>query len=266
MLATTKRFYSKMVSFLTALVMACTTAIFTVSTASGADYSAEKIAEMVNEVAMIVNAEREAAGLQPLYVVPYLNEVASLRAYEASEYWGHSRPNGEYFVTAVDTNIIDYASIAENLAAGSDTAEGAMEQWRNSPKHWAAIVNEGYTHMGIGLAYNPDGVNGCYWYWCQIFSNDLRGDVEYDGQYLPSDKVIVPADEGDVNGDASVNAFDYLTLTEYLRKKQEGIPVYLNDAQLEAADCFKDGRITEADAKAMMRYILGEYKSLPYEF
>lgn len=35
---------------------------------------------------------------------------------------------------------------------------------------------------------------------------------------------------------------------------------------MEAADCFRDGIITESDAKALQRYILGEYDELPYIF
>ena len=266
MLATAKRFYSKMVSFLTALVMACTTAVFTISTASGEDITDARMAELVNEMAMLINAERKALGLNELYCVPYLMDCADERADEISEVWGHNRPNGNSFVEIIDYNTVSYKNIFENIAAGSDTAEDTMEQFRNSPSHWAAIVNPDITHMGVGLCYNPDGFAGCTWYWTQIFSCDIRTDYEYEGQYLPDDKVIVPADEGDVNGDASVNTFDYITLVEYIRNKQEGTPCYLNEAQLEAADCFKDGRITEADAKAMMRYILGEYKSLPFEF
>lgn len=266
MLATAKRFYSKMVSILTALVMACTTAMFTVSTASGEDISDAKMAEMINEMAMMINAERKALGLNELYCVPYLMECADTRAKEITILPEHFRPNGDYYSTVVDYDIINYSSILENIAGGSDTAEGAMQQFRESPAHWGAITNPNITHMGIGLCYDPDGAGGFRYYWNQIFTADWREGYEYEGQYLPGDKVIVPADEGDVNGDAAINTFDYITLVEYIRDKQEGIPCYFNDAQLEAADCFKDGRITEADAKAMMRYILGEYTSLPYEF
>lgn len=267
MLTTAKRFYSRIVSVLTALVMACTAAVFTVSTASGEDISEAQMREMINQVGILVNQEREALGLRPLYIVPYLNDCAAIRAQEASEYWSHTRTNGQSAFSVIDYNIVDYANIAENLAAGSDTAAGAMDQWKNSEKHWAAVTNENFTHIGIGLVFNPDGVNGCNWYWCQIFTRDFRGDdYEYEGQYLPTNKVIEPVDEGDVNGDAVIDTFDYITLVEYIRNKQEGNPAYFNDAQLEAADCFKDGRITEADAKAMMRYIIGEYKALPFEF
>lgn len=265
MLATAKRFYSKMVSVLTAIVMACTTAVFTISTASGEDLTEARMREMVNEMAMLVNEEREALGLNPLYCTSYLMECADIRAKESSEYFSHTRPDSRSYSSIVDYDIIPWAFIGENLAGGSNTAEGAMQQWKDSPKHWATITNPDYTHMGMGLCYNPDGEGGYTWYWSQIFTAEWDP-VEYDGQYLPTDKVIVPASEGDIDGDATIGTFDYITLLDYIHKKQEGIPVYLNDAQMEAADCFQDGRITEADAKAMMRYILGEYKSLPYVF
>lgn len=265
MLATAKRFYSKMVSVLTAVVMACTTAIFTISTASGEDLTEARMREMVNELAILVNEEREALGLNPLYCTPYLMECAQIRADESSEYFSHTRPDSRSYSSIVDYDIIPWAFIGENLAGGSNTAAGAMQQWKDSPKHWATITNPDYTHMGMGLCYNPDGDGGYTWYWSQVFTAEWDK-AEYADQYLPTNKVIVPASEGDIDGDAAITTFDYIMLLDYIHKKQQGIPAYLNDAQMEAADCFKDGRITEADAKAMMRYILGEYKTLPYVF
>lgn len=182
------------------------------------------------------------------------------------KFGGHLRPDGKHFTEIIDNDIVKWWYIFENLTAGYDTAESAMDSFRNSPNHWAAITNPDITYMGVGLCYNPEGFGGCEFYWCQIFVKEQREDYEYPGQYLPQSKIIVPADEGDVNGDSTINSFDYITLVEYIRKKQEGTPVYLNDAQLEAADCFQDGRITEADAKAMQRFIIGEYAELPYVF
>ncbi|MCM1133585.1 MAG: CAP domain-containing protein [Ruminococcus flavefaciens] len=138
-----------------------------------------------DELAVLVNAERTARGLKPLYCVPYLNQVAMLRASEASTYWSHTRPNGEYFTSAIDTKKINFAAAGENLAATSETASGALEQWRNSANNWEKIVNKGYTHMGMGVVYNPSGVNNAGWYWCQIFLNGFSADDVFEGQYLP---------------------------------------------------------------------------------
>lgn len=142
--------------------------------------------EKIEKMGTLINAERKAKGLKPLYMVPYLIDCATQRAGEVSEVWGHNRPNGEYFTTIIDYDIAAYENIFENLTGGSETAEEAMEAFRGSPKHWQAILNEGITHMGIGLVYNPDGYAGAKWYWCQILLDDLRGsDYKYDGQYLP---------------------------------------------------------------------------------
>ncbi|MDE5855007.1 MAG: SCP-like extracellular [Ruminococcus sp.] len=264
MLKKAKKMYSKIVSVATALAMACTASVFTVSSASATEYADNELAEIANNMAILVNQEREALGLKPLYVVPYLNECAQTRAEEAAVVFSHTRPDGTYCSEVIDYDSFQYGYFAENLAAGADNYESAFNQWKNSEKHWTAITNENITHMGLGVTYVEGSEYG--WYWTQIFTNDLVGEVEHEGQYLPSNYSITPADEGDVNGDAIINTFDYITLTEYLRKKNSGTPVYLNDAQLEAADCFKDGIVSEADAKVMMRYILGEYKSLPFVF
>ena len=43
-------------------------------------------------------------------------------------------------------------------------------------------------------------------------------------------------------------------------------PVTFNALQIEAADCFKDGVININDAKVLQKFVLGEVKTLPYEF
>ena len=43
-------------------------------------------------------------------------------------------------------------------------------------------------------------------------------------------------------------------------------PKTFNALQTEAADCFKDGVININDAKVLQKYVLGEVRTLPYEF
>lgn len=148
--------------------------------------SGAELLKKAHEMGAIINTERIARGLQPLYCVPYLMDCAYERAEEISYKWGHIRPNGDSYVTIIDYSIVSYQNIYENIAGGSDTAEATMQQFLNSPNHWAAIINPNITHMGIGVCYNPTGYAGVGWYWCQIFSNDIRGaDYEYEGQYRP---------------------------------------------------------------------------------
>ena len=261
MLARTKRFIGRITGAVTAVVIACLVTIIPPKNVSAEGYSNEELKSMANQIAILVNEARIEHGLYPVYVVPYLNDMAQVRSRESIFNFSHTRADGSSFSSIIDTNLINYSFAAENLAAGSYDAQSTFEQWKGSERHWAAILNENITHMGVGCGYEQNSEYGMYWQITFVTTND-----EYENQYLPTEYEIVPKAEGDLNGDATINSYDYLTITDYLRKKREGIPVYLNPAQLEAADCFRDGLITESDAKVMVRYILGEYKELPYVF
>lgn len=208
---------------------------------------------MAEEMVVLVNEARAEAGLKPLYMVPYLNDVANLRARECIEVFSHYRPNGELFITALDTNIVGYSAAAENIAAGSGTAEATFNQWKNSESHWNSIMNPDYTHIGIGVCYEP---NSTYkWYWSQFF---IANENTLSGQYVPERYKVVPGSYGDVNGDNCVDIYDYILLAKY-----KADTVVLNELQLKSADCMLDGEITIADCVVLKKYILGIYTTLP---
>lgn len=260
MMTTIKKMVKRMVSFVSAVVM---TAMMTAYAPANAveEFTDDQAAVLTNEVAILVNKARVEAGLKPLYVLPYLGEVAEIRAVESAESFSHSRRDGSSFASAIDTDEVPYGLALENLAGGFATAEETFDQWRHSSGHWANVMNPDITHMGIGVYYDEDSAFG--WYWQQVF---VATSKEFEDQYLPSDQEIVPEAVGDVTGDGIVDTFDYLLLIDYLRKKKTDYPVYFNEAQIKAADCFKDGIVSEADAKVMARYLLGEYASLPFVF
>lgn len=220
---------------------------------------------MVKEISFLVNEARAEEGLKPLYLVPYVCELAELRSAEIVEKFSHTRPNGEKFNTIVDYNKLPYNKISENIAAGCATAEETFEQWKNSPPHWAAIMNPNYTHIGIGITYDPDSYYT--WYWTQLFVK-IDGDLE--GQMLVTQEHImpvmrmveeydiVPAWFGDVNGDGYVNSFDCITLSKYVFGG-----IAFNDLQIASADVMPDGEINLADIVTLRKYILGEYDTLP---
>lgn len=261
MMATTIKLFKKTISVLTAMFTIGALALSSLgNTFATEQYCNEELASKANEIAILVNEAREEAGLNPLYVVPYLNEISEIRASETITDFSHNR-NGQKFTSIIDTSIVDYYYAAENIACGYDTAEATFNQWKNSPSHWSNILNPNITHIGVGVAY--DGNSDYVWYWQQLF---ITSDQTFEGQYLPTEYEIVPKAEGDVNGDGYVDTFDCIVLNKYLYKSKNNIPVYLNDAQIATADCFQDGILTEADSKVLVRFILGEYKSLPFEF
>ncbi len=252
--------FNRIISAFSAVLLMITALCLSPSESSNA-VEEQDLQAFAKEIELLVNEARIENGLNPVYVSPYLCEVANIRANELIVKWDHKRPDGSKFTTAIDTDIVPYWYASENIAAGSSTPEGTFNQWKSSENHWAAILNPDITHMGVGVAYDP--TSSYRWYWQQVF---VQCDVELEGQFIPVRYEIVPECEGDLTGDAAVNSYDYIVLTEYLRKKIDDLPVYLNDLQIQSADCFKDGLVTESDAKVLQRYILGEYTDLPYVF
>lgn len=221
---------------------------------------------LIKELSVLVNEAREEAGLEPLYLTPIVSTFAEKRAVELSDYFSHVRPDGNGFETIIDYESLPFSCISENIAAGHCTAEGTFEQLKNSPSHWEAIMNPKFTHIGIGIHYDPDSYFG--WYWSQLFVR-IKGDL--DGQQIitredfiqelhtilgPNE--IIPLRWGDLNGDGHVNSYDQIILIKHIFGETK-----LNDLQLKYADILADGTINIADVVVMRKYILGAYSLLP---
>lgn len=218
----------------------------------GAEMDVETAAEMM---ASRINKEREALGLQPLYIVPYLNDIAAVRANDLVTVFDHKRPDGTDVTSLIDTDIVDYSRAAEVLARGSFDIEAVLNAWKNSSGHWGFITREDATHIGIAVVYAPESDRK--WYWAAVIVNMEEG-MTLPDQKLPLEDAIVPTYCGDVNGDGQIDSFDLVLLNKYINGK-----VYFNEAQVEASDILKDGVITSADAAILRKYILGEYSKLP---
>ncbi|MCM1008168.1 MAG: CAP domain-containing protein [Ruminococcus flavefaciens] len=150
-----------------------------------ASYDNSQLAEYAEQVAVLVNKERNAYGLQPVKVSPKLSEAANIRASELKENFSHTRPNGTSCFTAMSELEIQYRAAAENIAYGQKNPESVMNAWMNSSGHRANILNEKMEYIGVGVVYR-DGV----YYWSQFFaaSNNLSNDA-----YLPGENEnIVP--------------------------------------------------------------------------
>ena len=147
--------------------------------AKAVSYDSSQLAEYAEEVAVLVNKERIAYGLQPVKVSPLLSEAANIRASELKANFSHTRPNGTSCFTAMSELGIQYKSAAENIAYGQKNPESVMNAWMNSSGHRANILNEKMEYIGVGVFYQ-DGV----YYWSQFFaaSNSLSNDA-----YLPSE-------------------------------------------------------------------------------
>ena len=247
------------------VVTALTTAIMTVSatgltlTTNATSTEIPDYQAMTDRIVYLVNEARAEAGLEPIYAVPYLSELAEERAEECVETFSHKRANGDAFYEIIDVEKAPWIDAAENIASGMSTPEATFEQWRNSPSHWASIMSEKYTHMGVGITYDPNSTYG--WYWTQLFIGVDEFDApegKLEGQYYPDEYQILPCATGDINGDGMVDSFDFVMLCQYLNGQTT-----LNPRQIESADILADGVITYSDAAYLRKYILGAVETIP---
>lgn len=106
-----------------------------------------------------VNAERAAVGLGSLSMDEDLMEAAMQRAAETVVHFSHTRPDGRTCFT------VSSKANGENIASGSSTAAGVMDQWMNSEGHRANILDGSWNSVGIGCYRASNGVT----YWVQLF-------------------------------------------------------------------------------------------------
>lgn len=120
----------------------------------------------------LVNEAREEAGLNKLWYSARVHEISTLRAYELSSYYSHTRADGRGFHTAFTDNGIKYKLVGENIAYGRnmfETPEEVFEAWMNSESHRENILHPDFECVGFGLATLTIGKD-TYYYWSQEFA------------------------------------------------------------------------------------------------
>ena len=168
----------KSVSFLTAVAVILLSAmVFSVFPENNnRTASAYSIDSYADDVAALVNEYRQQQGIEPLKVIPLLQENAQTRAVEISEEFSHTRPDGTMCFTAISSSLSYYAC-AENIAYGETTPEAVIKQWKKSDGHNKNMLNSEYTHIGVGVYESNYTV-----YWVQVF---IGSSSTYDDEYTP---------------------------------------------------------------------------------
>ena len=125
---------------------------------SEAETNAAAVFELINEI-------RINNGLKPFEKIESLDSAAMDRAAEISQKFSHKRPDDSSCFSILDEYDLFYMAAGENIASGSSTAEGVVNQWMNSQGHRDNILNPNYSYIGIGY-YKAEGTNYC---WSQLF-------------------------------------------------------------------------------------------------
>jgi len=112
----------------------------------------EQLNQFEQEVVELTNQERANHGLAPLQIDEELSQVAREKSRDmaANNYFSHNSPvHGSPF-DMMQSYGIDYRTAGENIAKGQRTPAEVVDAWMNSEGHRANILNENYTHIGVG--------------------------------------------------------------------------------------------------------------------
>jgi uncharacterized protein YkwD len=110
------------------------------------------------------NQYRAGGGLAPLQVDGSLVAVARQRAQDmaAKNYFAHTSPSGETAFSIMDGIGYDYGIAGENIARNNypsgQSVGVAMDGFMNSPGHRANIMEVQFTRVGIGVAFDGNGM------------------------------------------------------------------------------------------------------------
>lgn len=113
------------------------------------------------EMMTYINEERASQGKDPLTLDADLTDAAMQRAAEIAFYFSHTRTDGRSCFT------VSERAAGENIALGTFTALSTYTMWKNSSGHYANMMNNSYTNIGIGH-FTQGGSD----FWVQLFSGD----------------------------------------------------------------------------------------------
>jgi uncharacterized protein YkwD len=118
-----------------------------------------------NEVAELVNLEREIENLHPLVWDNALGSAARDHSTDMAQqnYFSHTSLDGRVFNQRITAAGYPYSTCGENIAAGYSSPQAVMNGWMNSQGHRANILNSAFCDLGVGYAFGSSSTYGHYW-------------------------------------------------------------------------------------------------------
>ncbi len=138
--------------------------------------------DLSGDVLDLVNAERARHGCPPLQLNPQLVRAAERQSRQMAtqDFFSHNDPDGTTPSQRVKATGYVFQMIGENIEAGTDNAEQAVDVWMHSPGHRANILTCAFRETGIAIYDQADdqpltGQPAAYrYYWTQVFALPLR--------------------------------------------------------------------------------------------
>jgi uncharacterized protein YkwD len=80
-----------------------------------------------------------------------------------NSYFSHTSLDGRTFAQRIGQAGYAGGFLAENIAAGSSTAQAVVDVWMQSTGHCQNIMNSGLRVIGIGYDFNQSSTYRHYW-------------------------------------------------------------------------------------------------------
>ncbi len=111
-----------------------------------------------------INACRAINGVGTLAYDENVATVARAHSKDMADrnYFAHETPEGRSPGDRLTSTGINWRTCGENIDAGYRTPFDMSGGWYNSSGHRSNILNSNFTHLGIGIAYNPELDYGFY--------------------------------------------------------------------------------------------------------
>lgn len=105
-------------------------------------------------IVSLTNDLRSSLNLSPLQESAVLNQAAYNKAQDmlVQQYFAHLGPDGKRVSSWLKNAGYDYLMAGENLAIGFASADEVVEAWKNSPTHYANLVDPAWQDIGVGMA------------------------------------------------------------------------------------------------------------------
>lgn len=116
---------------------------------------------------ILTNMIRKRFEVNPLQWHNQASQVASLHSQDMHQldYFSHQSQDGRDLLDRLTDGEVSFSRAGENIAAQYTDGLAAVEGWLNSEGHRRALLDESFTHLGVGVYQN---------YYTQNFITDKR--------------------------------------------------------------------------------------------